>query len=92
MITLFLEIAIVLLVTVYIFRPQEVKHDFSCLKFSDFWNWNGQIERSPYLVAGLILFFINIVWIAIFIITFIVGASGNSSITFIHLAILDTES
>ena len=59
MTAIFISLIIIFLFSLLICRPRELKQDFSCLKISDLWNWNGEIQRSPYLVAGLILFFIK---------------------------------
>ena len=59
MITILILLPIVLLFGRFILRPNEWKNEFSGLKFTDFWNWNGQIERGPYLFLGAVLFFIK---------------------------------
>ena len=59
MTTILILLIIIFLFSLLICRPRDLKQGFSCLKISDLWNWNGQIEGSPYFVAGLILFFIK---------------------------------
>jgi len=59
MVTLLILLIIILLFGLVFYRTKELKNNFSTFRISDLWNWMGEISGGPYLILGLILFYVK---------------------------------